>query len=257
MSMALIRALVVDDEPNARQNLTILLETHCPSVEVVGTAGSVLEAVQAIKQWQPDVLLLDIEIGDGSGFDVLEKLASPPPQVIFTTAFDHYAVKAFKFSAVDYILKPIDIDDLTAALGRVEEKMKQTQISKKLEHLMTNLSGLSNRQERKMKRVGLPIQGGIQYFSISEIIRLQSQSNYTTFFLNQGREYLISRTLKEYDELLSDQGFVRIHQSHLINLEHVTQYQKADGGYVVMTDGSHVPLSKTHKDQFLARLNQI
>ncbi len=254
--MAIMRALVVDDEPNARQNLTILLQTHCPSVEVIGNAGTVQEAVQAIKQFQPDVVLLDIEIGDGSGFDVLEKLTTPPPQVIFTTAFDHYAVKAFKYSAVDYILKPIDIDDLTAALARVEEKMKQTQISKKLENLMTNLSGLSNRQDRKMKRVGLPIQGGVQYFAISEIVRLQSQSNYTMFFLTQGREFLISRTLKEYDELLSDQGFVRVHQSHFINLEHVTQYQKSDGGYVVMTDGSNVPLSKTHKDQFLERLSQ-
>src|SRR5690606_35920570 len=124
------------------------------------------------------------------------------------------------------------------------------QISRNLENLMSNLG----QRERKMRRIGLPVQGGIQYFYLEEIIRLQSHSNYTAFHLTKDREFLVSRTLKEYDEMLSNQGFVRLHQSHLINLEHVSQYQKADGGYVIMSDGSSVPLSKTHKDNFLENL---
>lgn len=248
-----IRAIVVDDEPNARQNLGILVENHCPNVEIVGMASSVQEAVQAIKTLHPDMVFLDIEIGEGSGFDILEKIGPNPPEIIFTTAFDQYAVRAFRYSATDYLLKPIDIEELEAAVMRVSDKIRRNQISRNLENLMSNLG----QRERKMRRIGLPVQGGIQYFYLEEIIRLQSHSNYTAFHLTKDREFLVSRTLKEYDEMLSNQGFVRVHQSHLINLEHVSQYQKADGGYVIMSDGSSVPLSKTHKDNFLENLNRI
>jgi two-component system LytT family response regulator len=136
---------------------------------------------------------------------------------------------------------------------RAEQRVKQNQISRSLESLMSNLT----ENNRKLKKIGLPVQGGVQYFPLEEIVRLQSQSNYTTFYLTRGREFLISKTLKEYDELLSDQGFVRVHQSHLINLDHISQYQKADGGYVVLTDGSNVPLSKNYKDNFLSALNKF
>jgi two-component system LytT family response regulator len=248
-----LRAVIVDDEQNARENLSILLSEHCPNVEVIGQADNVSAAVEEVRQKVPDILFLDIEIGEGSGFDVLEKISGGATEVIFTTAFNHYAVKAFKFSAVDYLLKPIDIDELALAISRAEARIKQSQINQRLENLMNNLSG----QDRKMKKIGLPGQGGIQYFLLSEIIRLQSQSNYTTFYLTQGREILVSKTLKEYDEMLADQGFVRVHQSHVINLEQVSQYQKSDGGYVILTDGSNVPLSKSYKENFLNALGNI
>ncbi len=251
--MKKLRAVIVDDEQNARENLSILLSEHCPNVEVMAQADNVSAAIEEVRQKVPDILFLDIEIGEGSGFDVLEKISGGATEVIFTTAFNHYAVKAFKFSAVDYLLKPIDIDELALAISRAEARIKQSQINQRLENLMNNLSG----QDRKMKKIGLPGQGGIQYFLLSEIIRLQSQSNYTTFYLTQGREILVSKTLKEYDEMLSDQGFVRVHQSHVINLEQVSQYQKSDGGYVILTDGSNVPLSKSYKENFLKALGNI
>lgn len=249
----MIRAIIVDDEQNARENLSFLLAAHCNGVQVVAEADNVSDAVQAIRDHNPDLIFLDIEIGEGSGFDVLERISGSRAEVIFTTAFNQYAIKAFKFSAVDYLLKPIDIVDLKDSVERAEQRVKQNQISRSLESLMSNLS----ENNRKLKKIGLPVQGGVQYFPLEEIVRLQSQSNYTTFYLTKGREFLISKTLKEYDELLSDQGFVRVHQSHLINLDHISQYQKADGGYVVLTDGSNVPLSKNYKDNFLAALNKF
>jgi two-component system LytT family response regulator len=249
----MIRAIIVDDELNARENLSFLLAEHCNGVHVVASADNVSDAVQAIRECNPDLIFLDIEIGEGSGFDVLERISGSHAEVIFTTAFNQYAIKAFKFSAVDYLLKPIDISDLKDSVDRAEQRIKQSQISQSLESLMNNLSENS----RKLKKIGLPVQGGIQYFPLEEIVRLQSQSNYTTFYLTNSREFLVSKTLKEYDELLSDQGFVRVHQSHLINVDHISQYQKADGGYVILTDGSNVPLSKNYKDNFLGAINKF
>lgn len=249
----MIRAVIIDDELNARENISFLLSEHCNGVEVAGMAENVTDAVQLIKTEKPDLIFLDIEIGEGSGFDVLDKISGLNIEVIFTTAFNQYAIKAFKFSAIDYLLKPIDILDLKQAVERAEIRIKQNQISRSLDNLMSNLSD----NNRKLKKIGLPVQGGVQYFPLDEIIRLQSQSNYTTFYLNQNRELLISKTLKEYDELLSDQGFVRVHQSHLINIDHISQYQKSDGGYVILSDGSNVPLSKNYKENFLAAINKF
>lgn len=249
----MIRAVIIDDELNARENISFLLSEHCKGVKVSGIADSVTDAVQVIKTEKPDLIFLDIEIGEGSGFDVLDKISGLNIEVIFTTAFNHYAIKAFKFSAIDYLLKPIDILDLKQAVERAEIRIKQSQISRSLDNLMSNLTN----NNRKHKKIGLPVQGGVQYFPLDEIIRLQSQSNYTTFYLNQNRELLISKTLKEYDELLSDQGFVRVHQSHLINIDHISQYQKSDGGYVILSDGSNVPLSKNYKENFLAAINKF
>lgn len=249
----MIRAIIVDDELNARENLSFLLSEHCNGVNIVAMTENVSDAVQAIKSEKPDLIFLDIEIGEGSGFDVLERISGLKTEVIFTTAFNQYAIKAFKFSAIDYLLKPIDINDLRDSVERAEQRIKQNQISRSLDSLMNNLS----ENNRKLKKIGLPVQGGIQYFPLEEIIRLQSQSNYTTFYLTSNRELLISKTLKEYDELLSDQGFVRVHQSHLINVDHISQYQKSDGGYVILTDGSNVPLSKNYKDNFLSAINKF
>jgi len=249
----MIRAIIVDDELNARENLSFLLSEHCSGVQVVATADNVSDAVHAIRDHNPDLIFLDIEIGEGSGFDVLERISGSQAEVIFTTAFNQYAIKAFKFSAVDYLLKPIDISDLKDSVSRAEQRIKQNHISQSLESLMNNLS----ENNRKLRKIGLPVQGGVQYFPLEEIVRLQSQSNYTTFYLTHSREFLVSKTLKEYDEMLSEQGFVRVHQSHLINVDHISQYQKADGGYVILTDGSNVPLSKNYKDNFLSAINKF
>lgn len=250
----MIRAVIVDDELNARENLSFFLNNYCSQVQVTGNAESVSEAVELIHSTQPDLVFLDIEIGEGSGFDVLEAIKNTPTEVIFTTAFNHYAIKAFKFSAIDYLLKPIDIEELKEAVQRAEDRVKGNKLNNRLDFLLNNLS---ESKDKKLRRIGLPIQGGVQFFALDEIIRLQSQSNYTTFYLTRNREFLISKTLKEYDEMLCDQGFVRVHQSHLVNIDHIVQYQKADGGYLILADGSNVPLSKNYKDNFLIILNKF
>lgn len=250
----MIRAVIVDDELNARENLSYFLNNYCPQVQIIGSAESVSEAVELIQSTHPDLVFLDIEIGEGSGFDVLEAIKNTSTEVIFTTAFNHYAIKAFKFSAIDYLLKPIDIEELKEAVQRAEERVKGNILNNRLDFLLNNLS---EPKDKKLRRIGLPIQGGIQFFALDEIIRLQSQSNYTTFYLTRNREFLISKTLKEYDEMLCDHGFVRVHQSHLVNIDHVVQYQKADGGYLILSDNSNVPLSKNYRDNFLIILNKF
>jgi len=250
----MIKAIIVDDEINARENLSFLLNNYCSQVKINGSAESVSEAIELIQSTQPELVFLDIEIGEGSGFDVLEAIKNTPIEVIFTTAFNHYAIKAFKFSAIDYLLKPIDIEELKEAVQRAEERVKGNKLNNRLDFLLNNLG---DNKDKKLRRIGLPIQGGIQFFALDEIIRLQSQSNYTTFYLTRNREFLISKTLKEYDEMLCDHGFVRIHQSHLVNIDHVAQYQKADGGYLILSDGSNVPLSKNYRDNFLIILNKF
>jgi two-component system LytT family response regulator len=249
----MLKAIIVDDEQNSRENLTFLLKEHCNGIEIIGTAGSVSEAITEISAKNPDLVFLDIEIGEGSGFDVLEKITGMRAEVIFITAFNQYAVKAFKFAAIDYLLKPVDIQELKDAVLRAEQRIAENQISTKLESLVSNLA----EGGKKNKKIGLPVSGGIQYFPLEQIIRLQSQSNYTTFFMSDGRQFLISKTLKEYEELLSDQGFSRVHQSHLVNLEFVQQYQKAEGGYVVLSDGTNIPLSKNYKENFIESLNKF
>lgn len=249
----MIRAILVDDEQNSRENLTFLIKEHCNDIEIIGTAASVSEAIHEISSKKPDLVFLDIEIGEGSGFDVLDKITGLKTEVIFITAFNQYAVKAFKFAAVDYLLKPVDIQELVDAVNRAEQRLNDNKLSAKLDNLVTNLTDTN----RKNKKIGLPLGGGIQYFQLDEIVRLQAQSNYTNFYMNDGKNYLISKTLKEYEELLSDQGFSRVHQSHLINVSYVQQYQKSEGGYVVLSDGTNIPLSKNYKEAFVATLNRI
>lgn len=254
--MQTIRAVIVDDELNARENLSFLITSYCPNIQIVGAAESVSEAINLIEETRPNLVFLDIEIGEGSGFDVLDSIKDSRIEVVFITAFNHYAIKAFKFSAIDYLLKPVDIDELKEATQRAEERLKSSQFSNRLGYLLNNISE-QQKESKKFKRLGLPVHGGIHFFPLEEVVRLQSQSNYTTFYLTQNRKFLISKTLKEYDEMLSDQRFVRVHQSHLINIDHVVQYQKGDGGYLILSDGSNVPLSKNYKDNFLIFLNKF
>lgn len=246
-------AVIVDDELSARENLGILLKEHCDDVKVVGVAGKVEDAVGIILEMRPELLFLDIEIAEGSGFDVLKRLPDIDCEVIFITAFNQYAIKAFKFSAIDYLLKPVDIDELVSAVSRAKKRLPRNERNQVLEQLLTNLF----EKDKKVKRIGLPVQAGIHFYHLEEIIRLQSQSNYTTFHLTRGREVLVSKTLKEFEELLCEQGFARIHQSHIINMEHIVQYIKSDGGYVILSDNSNVPISKNYKDHFLELLSKF
>lgn len=239
--------VIVEDEKNSREGLKNLLEEFCPDTRVVGMAASAEEGIELIKRTQPDLVLLDIEMQTATGFDLLEKLDSIEFDVIFTTAYEQYALKAIKFSALDYLLKPIDVNELTNAINKVREKRKSPSANEQVELLLKNLK-LENPNSHK---ITLSTSEGMVFIPVVEIIRCEAQGAYTTFFLKSGKKILVSKNLKEYETLLSEYKFFRIHNSHLINLAEVERYIKSDGGYVVMKDGSQAAISNTRKEEFL------
>ncbi len=249
-----MKTIIIDDEQNARENLTSLIQSYCPNIVIVKTSDSVSDAINSIRSYKPDLIFLDIELNEGTGFDVLEAIKDIPIQVIFITAFNQYAIKAFKFSAIDYLLKPIDIDELKEAISRAESKFKKQEINKQIDSL---LSLIKNQSEKETQKIILPISGGFQFYDVNEIIRVQSQSNYVTFYLIQERELLISKTLKEFEEILEKHGLIRVHHSHIVNPNFILQYQKNSGGYLVLKDQTTIPLSKSYKDKFNDYLNKL
>ncbi len=249
----MIKAIIVDDELGARESLSKIIEKNCKDVQIVAKADSMLNAYEAINNYNPDLVFLDIEMPNGNGFDLLEKFKEINFDIIFTTAYDHYAIKAIKFSAVDYILKPIDVEELIQAIQRFENKAGQkNMLDKKFKTLLSNL-----KPENKLKKVGIPDGDGLIFINLSDIIRCDSDGNYTFFVLTTGKKIIASRTLGEYEQMFADDNFFRIHRSHLINLDHVKKYIKGEGGYVVMTDNSQVEVSRRNKNDFLEKLSHL
>ena len=254
-----ITALIVDDERRSRETLASLIEKYCPVLKVIGFADSAATGAEAIKLQSPDLVFLDIEMPFGSGFDMLEKLGDYSFEVVFTTAYDQYALRAFKFSALDYLLKPIDRDDLIEAVGRVEKRVskKQNSLSKEAnEHLEVLLHNIKNKHLHASK-IALPTSDGIVFVQVNDIIRCESERNYTNFYMSGGEKILITRTLKEFELMLTDFDFFRVHHSHLINLAYVKRYIKSDGGSLMMIDESIVQISRKYKDVLLQKLAQM
>ena len=248
----MLQAVIVEDEKNSQELLKELIAEYCEGIEVAAIAGGVAEALAAIEAHEPDLLFLDIELPDGDGFQVLEKSPYQGFDVIFTTAYDQYAMRAFKFSATDYLLKPVDIDELQAATSRVQEKRQAggTDNSAQLQALIQNLRHMN----QPLKRIVLPTSNGFTVVNPDDIIRCESDRNYTFIFLNDKRRILVSRTIKEYDEMLTEYNFFRIHQSHLINLHYLKNYTRGRGGYVELTDGTTIDVSARRKTEFLKRM---
>jgi two-component system, LytTR family, response regulator len=249
----MIKAIIVDDELGARESLSKMLEKNCKQIEVVAKVDSMLAAFEAITNKEPDLVFLDIEMPNGNAFDLLEKFKVINFNIIFTTAYDHYAIKAIKFSAVDYILKPIDSEELVMAVKRFEERAGQSAtLDKQFKTLLSNV-----KPDNKLKKVGIPDGDGLVFINLSDIIRCDSDGNYTFFILTSGKKIIASRTLGEYEQMFSEDNFFRIHRSHLINLEHVKKYIKGEGGYVVMSDSSQVEVSRRNKTDFLEKLSHL
>jgi two-component system LytT family response regulator len=242
------RVIIVEDEARSREFLHDVLTEHCPTLKVVGLAANVEEAIAAIHALKPDLIFLDIELQTGTGFDVLEGTRDVQPAVIFTTAYDHYAIKAIKFSAVDYLLKPIDVDDLKSAVARVAQQQERRESSQTLDVLMHNLKQLRSNDN---PTITLSVAEGIEFIPLREIIRLEAAGAYTNFFLKGGKKMMVSKNLKEYEMMLSEHNFMRVHNSHIINLSEVKRMVKADGGYAVMSDDAQVVISPKKKDDFM------
>lgn len=239
-----MKAILIDDEISNLENLRILLEKHCPQVAIMATAQNVNDAVNVIEKHVPNLVFLDIQMGDQTGFDVLKLLPKRNFEVIFATAYDQYGIKAVKFAALDYLLKPIDIEELINAVNKAEQKlMMQTQTSQ-LDFLLQQLK----KPEAATGKIALPMQSEIRYIPLSEIIRCEADNTYTFFFLVNDEKILVSKSLKEYADLLKPNGFIRTHQSHLVNPTFVKSWLKEDGGILLLTSGEKIPVSKPNKE---------
>lgn len=242
------RTIIVDDEAKGRQSLIKMLQLLHAPVEIVAEAASVETAVALIDSHKPQLVFLDIQLQKGTGFDVLEQLKFKDFQLIFVTAYDQYALKAFRYAAMDYLTKPIDPDQLEEALQRLPTTEAPNFNSEKIHALQAN--------KNELHRLALNDAQGIQLVKVADIIYCSAQNNYTEFHLKDGQKHLVSKTLKEYEELLSDAGFFRVHQSYLINLEEVSQFLKQDGGYVQMSNGSLIGVSRRKKEELLRHFTQ-
>jgi two-component system LytT family response regulator len=248
----MLRAVIIDDEPDAVQFIDSIINEYCDDVEIVGKAHSAREGVDTIRDSVPDLVFLDVQMPHGTGFDLLSSFPEKSFDVIFITAFNHYAIQAIKFSAVDYILKPINISELIEAVKKVQEKRMSTEYQN-----MNYQALLDNIKAPKPSKLAIPTAEGIEYLDTMEIIRLEADRSYSWFFMASGEKHLVSRNLKEYQELLSDMNFFRPHNSHLINLEHVHKFIRHEGGYIEMSDGSTVPISRGKRDLFLVQMARI
>lgn len=236
----MIRAIIVEDNEASIRHLRSILNEFCPQVDISGTVSSVVAAAKLIKQNPPDLIFLDIELEDGSGFDLLEILTDIQFKVIFVTGSDQHAIRAFRFSAIDYLLKPIAVQELVDAVGKVHLRDTTDNVEVLLEAWQEN---------RQTPRITLRNSDEIKIVSVDQIIRCESDSSYTTFHFTDGSRFLVSKTLKSYTSLLLPFQFMRVHQSHLVNLKHVQSYLKAEGGYLLMGDGSEVPVAVRKRAQ--------
>lgn len=244
----MIKAIIVDDEPKNRKVLRSLLTQFCPQVVVENEAGSADEATVMIQQEKPDILFLDIEMPYGNGFDLLDRLMPVDFEIIFITAFDEYTLKAFKYSALDYLLKPVNIQELQTAVDKASKKIHLKNINQQLSNLLQNI----RHSESTSSKLAVPSQDGFFFISLNDIIRIEAKGNYTSIFSNDGQKHVSSRTIKQYEEMLPPRQFFRIHNSHIINLAFIKKYHKGRGGQVEMSDGALLEVATRRKDDFLA-----
>jgi two-component system LytT family response regulator len=245
----MLKAIIIDDSIDARKALVTEIEDCCPELDLIGQAEGVVTGAKLIRSVQPDLVFLDIQMNDGSGFDLLELIGNINFKVIFTTASDEYAVKAFRYSAVDYLLKPIDPDELVAAVKKAERGSQK----ENLNLLMEN----AKQSNKPVRKLALNTLDKLHIVNISDIVRCESDVNYTQFFFSNGNKLLVTKTLKDFEDLLSDHQFIRVHQSHLVNVNYIKEFVKGDGGYLVMTDKTSVPVSTRKRNTVVEMLNSL
>ena len=247
----MIKALVIDDENRTRDLICKMINSFGLNIEAISGGENVKSGIAAIQSHQPDIVFLDIQMPDGTGFDVLKALPEKNFEVIFITAHEEFAIKAIKFSALDYILKPVDADELKSAVERAMETLNHGREEKQYEALNNNM------QPNQKRKLVLKTQESVHVVDLDTIIRCEADRNYTLFYLVDGKKILVSKTLKDYETLLSGHNFLRVQQSHLVNLDFVSRYDKGNGGSVVMKDNSEVPLSPAKREIFFKVLDSL
>ena len=247
-----LKTVIVDDEADAVNFIRSIIQEYCPKLVVTGTAHNASDGVQLITEHQPELVFLDVEMPHGSGFDLLARFPEKMFDVVFITAFIQYALKAIKFSAVDYILKPINISEFIEAVDKVTEKRTQL-----FNQNVNYLALLENLKSTVPTKLAIPTTEGMEYLNTGEIVRIEADRSYCWFYMLDLAKHLVSRNLKEYQDLLTDRNFFRPHNSHLINLEFVKKFVRQEGGYIEMADGSQIPISRIKRDLFLQQMNRL
>lgn len=242
-----MRAVIIDDHQEIRSTIRSIIEGSEYPILIEGEAGSVVEGLKLIKSVEPDLIFLDVEMPDGTGFDLLSLLDHENFKVIFVTSHDEFAIKAFRFSAIDYVLKPIDSEELVEAIDKAQ----------KLHSPATHISTLLNNQKRQENKLVLSDQKTTYLVETSEVIRCEADGNYTSFYLTENRRIIVSKTIKNYENLLIDHGFFRTHQSHLINLAFFDRYDRTEGGIIYMKNGDPIPLAIRKKESLMTTLNSF
>ncbi len=245
----MIKAIIVDDEPYCCETLEMMIAKFCPGLSVKAVCHSGQEALEVLAQYHPQVVFLDIEMPYMNGFEFLEKIPSVNFELIFTTSYDQYAIKAIRFSALDYLLKPIDREELIQAVARVSQRL-QSPSDLQLELLLQKI----HTPKSPIMKIALPTMEGLQMVDVDSIVSCSSDSNYTNFFLKNNRKMTVSRTMKDVEDLLADYSFLRVHHSFLINLNEINKYVKGEGGYLIMSDGTSIDVSRSRKDMLLRKL---
>ena len=247
----MIRTIIIDDEPDALEDLQEAVEKYCKELTVLGAYTAPVDGLNAIRQFQPDLLFLEILMPGMSGLELLERVAPWSFDVVFVSAFDRYAIKAIRFSALDYLLKPVDIDELVRAIARLRDR--KTSSAYPIQSALHN----ATIHRGNLEQIAVSSTDGIDFFPVNDIIFCKADSCYTRVQLTNNQEKVVTRVLKDFEDFLSESGFCRVHNSYLINIRHVKRYVRDDGGYVVLTDGHKVDISRRRKDEFLSMLNRI
>jgi two-component system, LytTR family, response regulator len=250
----MIKTIIIDDEQHCIDRLSgLLINFHSENIRLTGTFSTVDEGASAINKLQPQLVFLDVEIHERTGFDLLKQVEKVNFEVIFTTAYDKYAVQAFKFSAIDYLLKPITPEDLSDAVNKVQDKISKNDTAVKLDTLFHNIKNIQGAG----KKICVPVVTGLVFLDIAEIIRCESDINYTTIYMKDKQKLVVAKTLKEFEEMLTEYNFFRVHNSHLINLAFIKSYNKGKGGFLTLIDNSSIEVSTRRKDELMRKLAEL
>ncbi|MEQ5792363.1 response regulator transcription factor [Muricauda sp. NFXS6] len=249
----ILKAVIIEDEKHSRETLKSMLEEFCKEVEVIAMAGSVDEAIKVLSVYSPDIVFLDIELQTGTGFDILNQIKDPNFEIIFTTAFEKYAIRAIKFSSLDYLLKPIDLDELQKAVDKARTHLDTNVYREQLDTLMQSIS----RGNMRPEKICLATTAGMEFIAIQDIIVCKADGSYTSFILEDNNTLLVSKHLKEYENLLGEYQFMRVHNSYLINLNKVKKYIKSDGGHLIMSNDLEVNISPRKKDDLIEAMKRL
>jgi two-component system LytT family response regulator len=244
-----VRSVIIDDEPGNIITLEELLKAYCPGIAIVGTAPNPNAAAQLINEMQPELVFLDIEMPYGNAFDLLDKLAPVTFEVIFVTAFNDYAIKAFKYAALDYVLKPVNINELKTSVNRAIQRLEEKKVNTRINSLLTNLKT----ENQQLQKIGLSTSDGYRFENISNIMYLEADGSYTNVFIRGDKKEVVSKNLKEFEDILPESDFCRVHHSFIVNMNSIKKYFKGRGGYVEMENGVNIEIAVRKKEEFFSR----